>query len=112
MIRAIAMVLAMHPGAGWAEDAWRTLKGKEIGAALADRTVGYNNGQRQEFHADGRTRYGEGSWGNWTVRKDRYCSVWPPSDRWTCYGVQVKDDLVRFTEKGGASTTGRYVDPR
>jgi len=48
----------------------------------------------QYFDADGSTRYreqdGPVSEGRWRVDDaGRYCSVWPPSDQWTCYQVLV-----------------------
>jgi hypothetical protein len=44
------------------------------------------------------------------VRGDRYCSVWPPSDRWTCYRVDRDRLDIRFTDDAGNTLVGRYVD--
>ncbi len=46
---------------------------------------------KQVFVAGGATRYtidGKSiSTGYWRIRMDSYCSVWPPSSNWVCYGV-------------------------
>lgn len=88
------------------------LDGQGITAALSARVVQYTGGQRQDFFADGRTVYESGgspSWGQWRVEGDRYCSVWPPSDRWSCYEVASKGLEIRFQD-GGEATVGQYVD--
>jgi hypothetical protein len=50
------------------------------------------NGWRQSFSKGGQTTYvdssGQKTFGQWMVRGDKYCSVWPPSDRWVCYEVE------------------------
>ena len=48
----------------------------------------------QYFDPSGNTRYrergDEDSEGRWRIDEDgRYCSLWPPSDRWVCYPVLV-----------------------
>jgi hypothetical protein len=47
---------------------------------------------RQWFSKGGQTTYvdagGQKTYGQWMVRGDKYCSVWPPSDRWVCYAVE------------------------
>jgi hypothetical protein len=92
-----------------AAEGWQRLDGEGIKAALAARVLGYPDGTLQDFFADGRTLYGE-SWGRWTVRGDRYCSQWPPSDRWTCHAVEQSGLDILFTDDAGVATTGRYVD--
>ena len=108
-MRAVGVMLALWPGIAGAEEAWRTLKGAEIQAALAARVVQYEDGTRQDFMADGRTLYGQASWGSWRVEGDEYCSVWPPSDRWGCYGMEARGLEVRFSD-GGVPLVGKYVD--
>jgi hypothetical protein len=109
MLRGLALVLAMMPGAVLAEG-WQSLTGGEITAALADRELVYADGTRQIFRPGGATYYGDTT-GNWRVEGDRYCSVWPPSDRWACYQVEVLGAEVRFIADDGGATTGRYSDP-
>jgi hypothetical protein len=111
MRMAVALV-ALLVGSGAAParaEAWEELKGPAITAALSARVLGYPDGMLQDFLADGRTLYG-GSAGRWEVRGDRYCSIWPPSDRWTCYRVDRKALDIRFTAEDGTETIGRYVD--
>jgi hypothetical protein len=108
-MRAIVAALALWPGFAAADEAWRALNGAEISAALTARVLQYGDGARQDFFADGRTLYGEGSWGSWRVQGDEYCSVWPPSDRWTCYSVEVRGLEIRFSD-GGEPVVGKYVD--
>jgi hypothetical protein len=103
------VVWMLAAGSAGAEE-WRMLSGAEITAALTARVVQYQDGARQDFFADGRTLYGE-SWGRWRVEADQYCSQWPPSDRWACYGVEVSGIDLRFVA-GAEVTTGRYVDLR
>ena len=91
---------------------WRVLDGAGIAAALTDRVVIYPDA-RQDFRASGRTRYtfgGRDSWGYWRVEGDRYCSQWPPSDLWACYGVEVAGNRVRFVGQGDDITVGVYDD--
>ena len=98
------------PGMAMAED-WKTLTGPEITAALTARVVQYDGEHRQDFMADGRTLYDE-SRGSWQVEGDQFCSQWPPSDRWTCYGVAARGLDLRFIAADGSETQGRYADLR
>jgi hypothetical protein len=112
MIRA-ALALALSVTPALAGD-WTPLTGPEITAALTARTLGYEGGGTQTFFADGRTLYDGGGpeWGRWRVEGDRYCSVWPPSDRWTCYGVErhARGLDLRFVAEDGTPSDGRYID--
>jgi hypothetical protein len=101
-----AWVLGPAPGAA---EVWERLDGAAITLALSARVLGYPDGTLQDFFADGRTLYGESS-GRWEVRGDQYCSVWPPSDRWSCYAVDQSGLDIRFTGDGGTVTIGRYAD--
>jgi hypothetical protein len=105
---AIVGIWLLCPAPATAE-AWERLDGPGITAALAARVLGYPDGTLQDFFADGRTLYGDSS-GRWEVRGDRYCSVWPPSDRWTCYRVDRDRLDIRFTDDAGNALVGRYVD--
>jgi hypothetical protein len=81
---------------------------EKINSALTDATgfeagVGYRP-WRQYFGADGKTTYfgkdGPSSQGHWEVRGNQYCSLWPPSQEWACYDVELGKD-----EKGRAVVT-------
>jgi hypothetical protein len=98
----LSPVLALAQG-------WERLDGHGIATALTARVLGYPDGTLQDFFKDGRTLYGE-SWGRWEVRDDRYCSQWPPSDRWDCYAVDRNGLDIRFTDDKGTTIVGRYVD--
>jgi len=109
-MRRIALVLMiLLPGAA---GAWERLDGAGLQAALEDRRVIYDSGAWQEFRASGRTLYNAGrdSWGYWAVRDDQYCSQWPPSDLWACYGLEQSGAALRFVGKSGDITQGRYAD--
>ncbi|WP_309667381.1 hypothetical protein [Tabrizicola sp.] len=108
-MRRLVLMLALWPSVVAAEEPWRGLTGPEITTALSERVLQYADGTRQDFMADGRTLYGEESWGSWRVEGDEYCSVWPPSDRWACYSVEIRGLELRFTD-GGEPSVGRYVD--
>ena len=96
------------------------LDGPEIHDALAGKTVtGNQDGRewRQVFHEGGSTDYTEingrstgPSRGNWQVREDQYCSVWPPSDYWACYDMAKDGDEILFIESSGAVWRARYID--
>ena len=113
MLRAALAVLLMSSPA--VAEEWQPLTGDQIKTALSARVLAYDGGKTQNFFADGRTLYeGDGSSqsGQWRIEGDRYCSVWPPSDRWSCYGVEREAgglDL-RFVTEGGSVTQGRYID--
>ena len=87
-----ALLLFMGASSASAE----TLDGKAIEALLNDTTV-YGlplapDSWRQSFAKNGETIYidaaGAKTFGEWLVRGDQYCSMWPPSDRWSCYGME------------------------
>jgi hypothetical protein len=72
------------------------LDGKTIEPLLNDTTV-YGlplaaDSWRQSFARNGETIYidasGAKTFGEWLVRGDKYCSLWPPSDRWSCYEIE------------------------
>jgi len=93
----LAMVLAIFwAGGAWAQD-WSVQSGAQIEALLSGQRLVYQNAT-QEFYASGRTMYDAGreSWGSWRVQGDKYCSQWPPSEQWTCYGISLSGNTVRF----------------
>ena len=98
-----------------AADDWAVLKGEEVRAALAGHVLTYADGATQSFGTQGDTVYdgGRRQPGNWRIEGDRYCSVWPPSDLWACYGLERSSDgrSLRFTASDGSTTEGRYADP-
>jgi len=100
--------------AGLGRRLWQHLTGAEIRTGLTARVLARPGGQTQNFLADGRTLH-EGDraqWGRWRIKGDRYCSVWPPSDRWDCDMVDrhARGFDLRFLSGGEAVTEGRYVD--
>ncbi|MCX7287615.1 MAG: hypothetical protein NTW20_08655 [Rhodobacterales bacterium] len=112
-MRWAAAILAFWPTLALA-DGWEQLDGPGIVTALTARVLGYADGPSaggalQDFFADGRTLYGD-QWGRWEVWGDLYCSVWPPSDRWSCYTVSRQGLDIRFSTDGGEVSVGRYVD--
>ena len=74
-----------------------------------------HNLPRQFFNKNGETPYvdakGSKTYGQWLVRGDKYCSLWPPSDHSSCYGVEreTRADgsvIITFVSGGGGK---RYV---
>ena len=111
-MRMVMGLVALLSGLGLSPalaDGWTDLDGPAITTALSARVLGYPDGTLQDFFPDGRTLYRD-SFGRWEVRDDRYCSVWPPSDRWTCFSVAINGLDIRFTDDQRGITIGRYVD--
>ena len=106
-MRRLAMALIMLAGPAVAQD-WQKLDAAGITAALSGRVVIYADGARQDFKPDGQTIYTKGpaSLGHWALRGDLYCSAWPPSDVWACYGVAVQGTAVKFIAADGSETQG------
>ncbi|MEL6643965.1 MAG: hypothetical protein AAFQ79_08530 [Pseudomonadota bacterium] len=115
MRQLVAGLVMLAASAAGAED-WRTLAGEEVTIALTEREVIYDLefDVSQTFYASGRTKYtfGNPRWGWWEVRGDAYCSLWPPSDEWECYGVALSPDgaSVRFIGAAGDVTDGVYAE--
>lgn len=108
-MRGYAIAFALLAGPAWAD--WIALTGPQIQQALEGRRLHYDNAW-QDFRASGRTLYNAGrdSWGYWAVRGDQYCSQWPPGERWDCYDMQRKDDMLRFVAGDGSFTDGTYAE--
>ena len=108
-----AVVMALISVQALAGD-WQPPDGAEINDALRSRVLAWPGGQTQNFLADGRTLYesDRAQWRQWRVEGERYCSVWPPSDRWNCTGVErhARGLDLRFVADGGTVTEARYVD--
>jgi hypothetical protein len=107
-MRSLICALVLAGSAAMADD---TLDGAEIAALLTGHKVVYADGATQLFQADGGTVYDNGkpSTGRWTVQGDRYCSVWPPSDRWGCYDVTQGARGVGFVADDGSVTLGQIA---
>lgn len=109
-----AVLVALMPVVVQAQE-WQRLTGEAVRAALSGRTLAYESGATQSFRADGGTTYvtDSESLGQWRVEGDRYCSVWPPSDRWTCYGITQSADgqQIGFVSADGSAEIGRYSAP-
>lgn len=115
-MRQLVLVLGLIAAAGavFAEEAWRKLGADELNKALAARTVAYENGASQTFDIAGSTGYDSGTFsaGKWKIDGNRYCSVWPPSEKWACYDVELSADGLglKFIADDGSETIGQYVD--
>lgn len=107
---AFAAILAISPTLVSAED-WTQLRDDAaIKDALSDQTLVYDAYTFQQFSADGATRYltERVSDGRWAARGGQYCSVWPPSDVWTCYDFEVKGGQVRFISSDQSISVGTF----
>ncbi len=101
----LAQILLIWPTMAPAQE-WRALVGDELREVLTDVRVTYPGGIWQVFYASGRTLYsaGQDNWGTWRVEGDQYCSQWPPSDLWSCYGIEVDGANLRFIGASGDIT--------
>lgn len=41
--------------------------------------------------------------GRWKVLGDKYCSMWPPAQDWTCSDVSFDGKIVHFAGAGGTT---------
>ena len=106
------MTAALLLWAGMAQaEEWRALDGGAIKAALEGRSLNYGDAS-QNFDVGGLTVYfaDEPTTGQWRVDGNQYCSQWPPSDRWDCYGVEAKEGALRFIGADGSVTQGTYME--
>lgn len=106
----LAALVALIAPAAFADEGWQALTAEGLRQALTGHAVSYDDGAHQSFGGDGGTVYvtDRSSSGNWRVEGDRYCSVWPPSDRWACYRVEVRSggQRIRFLSDDGSATEG------
>ena len=110
-MRQLAMGMILLAGPVQAGE-WVPISGGDIAETLTGQVVQYENAW-QDFRASGRTLYNAGrdSWGYWAVRGDQYCSMWPPSDLWACYDMEMADDRIRFLDGSGEVTEGTLQGP-
>ncbi|WP_425038929.1 hypothetical protein [Primorskyibacter sp. S187A] len=109
-MRWIVLVLMLLPAMASAD--WLRLSSDvEVEEALANRTLVYDAYTTQSFSASGETLYitERVAQGRWAARGGQYCSVWPPSDVWTCYDLEVDGIRLRFTGPDRVSTEGEYA---
>ena len=100
--------LVMSLFAGTAMAGQVTLSGEQIIEYLSGRSIeGNQDGMHweQSFDASGLTTYVQNrsrpSAGRWKAIDDRYCSQWPPSNRWDCYDFTAEGDELTFIPVSG-----------
>jgi hypothetical protein len=105
------LLWAMLLMAGAAQADSAKLDGAAITALLAGHEVTYADDSKQSFASDGGTVYTKDrpSTGQWQVRGDQYCSVWPPSDHWACYDVTQDAEVVGFVAGDGSVSFGKIA---
>jgi hypothetical protein len=94
-MRIATMFICLAIGIASAQ-AGEKLSGPQIEALLNDSTAWYvpltATSARQYFHKNGETPYvdgkGDKTFGEWVVRGDKYCSLWPPSEHWSCFEME------------------------
>lgn len=99
-MRYLIVLLMLLAGPVAASEA-RLLSGDEIRALLPTITA-VTQTTRQTFASDGNTLYTDPARttkGRWRVQRDFYCSTWPPSDAWRCYGVELEDGDARTPDR-------------
>jgi len=112
MIKWAIIALLMWPAAARAEDWTRVSEDAEIYAALSDRILRYDALTFQSFGADGDTQYIT-EWtsdGRWAAQGGQYCSIWPPSDIWTCYDFELLGEQARFISEDGSVSVGTFEE--
>lgn len=78
--------------------------------AFADRTVTFDAYTFQTFGAAGETRFltERAADGLWMARDGQYCSQWPPSERWECYDIQLREAQVKFIGPNRTESIGTF----
>jgi hypothetical protein len=109
----LAGVVLLAVGAATvAQAAERPLTGAVIDAMLKGNTVLGKNDYgpwQQYFNANGETVYksadNAATIGEWNVKGDKFCSIWPPSEHWVCYAVtgdlEAKPKTITWISGGG-----------
>ncbi len=94
------------------------MSGNEISALLTGNTVVSTDSSRpfrQYFDGSGKTIYwpdkGAAEVGQWQVRGDAYCSLWPGAN-WTCYDMTGENGRVTWIDKSGGRFPGRVLKGR
>ena len=111
----LQLALALSSTSAFAEQV--ALSGVEIIDYLSGRSIkGNQDGMHweQSFDKSGLTTYvqdrGRPSAGRWKAVDNKYCSQWPPSDRWDCYVFTADgEDLTFVPESGGAPWPARRL---
>lgn len=113
MIGVMLLSGAALAGVALADDGWKNLGGDAARTALSGQKLIYQGGATQSFSASGDTSYvtDHPQSGSWRIEGDKYCSVWPPSDRWACYRLESSADgkTVRFIADDGSMTEGQVA---
>jgi hypothetical protein len=108
-----AFGLILVAEAGLADNGWLEISDGEAKSALGGHMLVYANGAVQSFSPSGETGYDSGHLqkGRWRIEGSQYCSVWPPSELWVCYGLELSTDgaSLRFIAADGSVTIGRYL---
>ena len=110
-MRIVSFMLALLPLSALADDAWlRVANDAAIEQALSGRTVVYDEYTMQTFGSGGDTQYitERAASGRWVARDGQYCSVWPPSDEWACYDIQLSGDRIRFVARDNSISEGVF----
>lgn len=112
MFRTAIFLFSLVPVLAAAEDWVPLMVDEEIEAALSDRILRYDALTFQRFGAEGDTQFitERASDGRWAARGGQYCSVWPPSDVWTCYDFQVSGDQARFISSDRSISVGTFEE--
>lgn len=110
LLLAFALLAA---GAARSEETWNDVPADMIAESLNGRMVRYDDGATQGFGEDGSTLYrgGNVTSGRWKIEGAKYCSTWPPVDKWVCYSLEASPDgqSLRFTGDDGSKTVGHYL---
>jgi hypothetical protein len=111
----IALLAAALAAPSFALAGETRLDHKAILATLTGATI-EGSDWSQTFEKGGATEYvsqGKTSNGRWDVQGDQYCSMWPPSDQWTCYAVAsaVANGVTTISWIGadGSRESGRLI---
>lgn len=108
-MRSLAVVFALA-GPAAAQDWQPVTEDQVIVDMLADRSVVFDEHTWQWFGSGGDTRFftERVSDGIWEAQNGQYCSQWPPSGRWDCYGVALRGDEVKFISYNGHESVGTF----
>ncbi len=109
-MKAWVLTFMLVPVASFADGWERLLDDEAVFDAIAGRTIVYDEYTFQVFGPAGDTQYvtERMSEGRWAARGGQYCSVWPPSDSWACYDLQINGDRVRFIASDRSVSEGVY----
>lgn len=110
-MRIVWFLVLLAPLSAAAEESWlRLMNDAAIEQALAGRTVVYDAYTMQTFAASGATQYitERAASGLWDVRSGQYCVVWPPSEDWACFDVQISDQRIRFIATDDSVSEGVF----